>query len=142
MRLVFRRKTMCGTVDYLPPEMINGQTYDVKVDNWCLGVLCYEFLVGKPPFESANQSETYNKIKAVEIKFPDFFAPGGKDLISKVRVGFYLFILILFNIIFSNIFYLQLLVRNSVERMSLPNVMKHPWIIKFKDLPNIPLIFH
>ncbi|XP_077293908.1 aurora kinase B-like [Arctopsyche grandis] len=113
-----RRKTMCGTVDYLPPEMVTGQTYDVKVDNWCLGVLCYEFLVGKPPFESAKQTETYSKIKAVEMNFPDFVASGGKDLISK------------------------LLVRNSVERMSLSNVMKHSWIVKFKDLPNIPLSFH
>ena len=36
---------MCGTLDYLPPEMIVGQPHDDKVDIWCLGILCYEFLV-------------------------------------------------------------------------------------------------
>ena len=36
---------MCGTLDYLPPEMIEGQTHDDKVDLWSLGVLTYEFLV-------------------------------------------------------------------------------------------------
>jgi serine/threonine protein kinase len=46
-----RRKTMCGTLDYLPPEMIEGKEHSEKVDYWALGVLTYEFLVGKPPFE-------------------------------------------------------------------------------------------
>jgi len=47
-----RRKTVCGTVDYLAPELVNRQVYGKKVDNWCLGVLTYEFLVGKPPFHA------------------------------------------------------------------------------------------
>jgi serine/threonine protein kinase len=42
----------CGTLDYLPPEMVEGSFHDEKVDLWSLGVLCYEFLVGKPPFET------------------------------------------------------------------------------------------
>lgn len=56
---------MCGTLDYLPPEMIEGRTYDEKVDLWCIGVLCYELLVGSPPFESASHSETYARILKV-----------------------------------------------------------------------------
>ena len=40
----------------------------MKVDLWSLGVLCYEFLVGKPPFEAENDSQTYNKILEVENK--------------------------------------------------------------------------
>lgn len=31
------RRTMCGTLDYLPPEMVSGKTYNKFVDNWCLG---------------------------------------------------------------------------------------------------------
>lgn len=42
---------MCGTLDYLPPEMIEGREHSEKVDYWALGVLTFEFLVGKPPFE-------------------------------------------------------------------------------------------
>lgn len=46
-----RRKTLCGTLDYLPPEMVERKDHNEKVDHWALGVLAYEFLVGKPPFE-------------------------------------------------------------------------------------------
>lgn len=46
-----RRSTLCGTLDYLPPEMIESKEHTDKVDLWALGVLTYEFLVGSPPFE-------------------------------------------------------------------------------------------
>ena len=47
-----RRQTLCGTLDYLPPEMVEGRDHDVAVDVWSLGVLAYEFLCGVPPFEA------------------------------------------------------------------------------------------
>lgn len=62
---LLRRSTLCGTLDYLPPEMIEGKTHDEKVDLWSLGVLCYEFLVGKPPFEAKSHEETYRRISRV-----------------------------------------------------------------------------
>lgn len=49
----------------MPPEMIEGKTHDEKVDLWSLGVLCYEFLVGKPPFEAKTHEETYRRISRV-----------------------------------------------------------------------------
>lgn len=51
-----RRTTLCGTLDYLPPEMIQFQNYDYNVDIWSLGVLAYEFLVGSPPFEAKSHT--------------------------------------------------------------------------------------
>lgn len=81
---VFRRKTMCGTLDYLPPEMVTGREYDERVDFWCLGVLCYEFLVGRPPFESGQQEDTYKRIQAVDVKYPECVRAPARDLISKV----------------------------------------------------------
>ena len=56
-----RRQTMCGTLDYLPPEMVSQRrtAYDKSIDIWGLGILTYEFCVGKPPFESPSQHETY-----------------------------------------------------------------------------------
>uniref|UniRef100_H0ZDQ2 non-specific serine/threonine protein kinase n=1 Tax=Taeniopygia guttata TaxID=59729 RepID=H0ZDQ2_TAEGU len=65
-----RRTTLCGTLDYLPPEMIEGRTHDEKVDIWSLGVLCYEFLVGKPPFETETYQETYRAISRAESAEP------------------------------------------------------------------------
>lgn len=64
--------------------MVTGQTYDIYVDHWCLGILCYEFLVGNPPFLSDSQQETYVKIKTLNIQWPEQITPGAKDLISKV----------------------------------------------------------
>lgn len=46
-----RRSTLCGTLDYLPPEMVEGKEHTAAVDLWALGVLTYEFVVGGPPFE-------------------------------------------------------------------------------------------
>ncbi|XP_058038855.1 aurora kinase B isoform X2 [Ahaetulla prasina] len=99
-----RRKTMCGTLDYLPPEMIEGKAHNEKVDLWCIGILCYEFLVGNPPFESESHSETYRRIVSVDLKFPPFVTEGAQDLISK------------------------LLRHNPSERLSLQAVMEHPWV--------------
>ncbi|KAG8223549.1 hypothetical protein J437_LFUL004423 [Ladona fulva] len=79
-----RRKTMCGTLDYLPPEIIAGVQYTEHVDHWCLGVLCYELLVGHPPFESKDRKTTYKRIDHVDMKFPSFVSPGPRNLISKV----------------------------------------------------------
>ncbi|RCN40893.1 hypothetical protein ANCCAN_13158 [Ancylostoma caninum] len=54
---------MCGTLDYLPPEMVAGEQHKELVDVWSLGVLCYEFLVGTPPFEHDDTSYTYSAIR-------------------------------------------------------------------------------
>lgn len=81
-----RRSTLCGTLDYLPPEMIEGKTHDEKVDLWSLGVLCYEFLVGNPPFETKSHEETYRKISRVSVR--RFITPhrGGDDLYSSIQL--------------------------------------------------------
>ncbi|KAK2144620.1 hypothetical protein LSH36_743g01027, partial [Paralvinella palmiformis] len=78
-----RRATLCGTLDYLPPEMIEGHLHDEKVDLWSLGILCYEFLVGNPPFEAEGHTETYRRISRVDLKFPENVSEGARDLISK-----------------------------------------------------------
>lgn len=100
------RKTMCGTIDYLPPEMVDSQSYNEYVDNWCLGVLCYEFLCGSPPFESSEQAETFRKIRAVMYGFKPHLSESSRSLISK------------------------LLVKVPKARLPLNDVLKHPWVVK------------
>jgi serine/threonine protein kinase len=53
-------------LDYLSPEMVEKSLHDHRIDIWSLGVLCYEFTTGKPPFETPNYYETYEKIKNVK----------------------------------------------------------------------------
>lgn len=102
-----RRATLCGTLDYLPPEMINKESYDEKVDHWCLGILAYEFLVGKPPFEHDDISVTCKKIVSVEYTFPEDIDPLGRDFISR---------------------FLQ---RPPTDRMTLSEAKAHPWITTY-----------
>ena len=68
-----RRKTLCGTLDYLPPEMVEGRDHDKMVDVWSLGVLTYEFIAGCAPFEADGPPEqTCRRIAKVDLKFPDW----------------------------------------------------------------------
>jgi aurora kinase len=106
-----RRRTLCGTLDYLPPEMVEGAAHDARVDVWSLGVLAYEFLYGGPPFEAAGHSETYKRILKVDLRFPEAPAvgEGAKDLIRR------------------------LLVRAPAERLALADVLAHPWVLAHAD---------
>lgn len=82
-----RRHTQCGTLDYLPPEMVDprkcDKPYDQKVDIWSLGVLLYEFLVGRAPFEDTPVM-TQRRIAKGDMTVPSFVSPEAKDLIKKV----------------------------------------------------------
>lgn len=70
--------------------MVEGRDHNEKVDLWSLGVLCYEFLVGVPPFEDmTGYNATYKRIAKVDLKFPDYLSVEAKDLIKKVGVSMF-----------------------------------------------------
>lgn len=103
-----RRMTFCGTMEYLAPEMVNNDIHDSGIDLWCLGILTYEFLIGKTPFESKNRNmrEAYKRINSLKYSIPETISSNASDFISK------------------------LLVLNPNDRMELAEALNHPFIVK------------
>eukprot|EP00164_Ancoracysta_twista_P005943 GFYU01008183.1.p1 GENE.GFYU01008183.1~~GFYU01008183.1.p1 ORF type:complete len:915 (-),score=288.09 GFYU01008183.1:169-2913(-) len=105
-----RTFTVLGTPDYVAPEVLLNKGHGPAVDYWAVGVLVYEFLAGRPPFESPDELERIYNIVGVTYEFPDFFTAPAKDLVS------------------------SLLQYNPEARLGAKNgvqdIMKHPWFKK------------
>ena len=84
-----RKRTVCGTPNYIAPEILEGKTgHSYEVDVWSLGVIMYTLIIGKPPFETNNVKETYKRIKIGNYSFPEnaIISEPAKDLIQSILV--------------------------------------------------------
>ncbi|KAI9596559.1 kinase-like domain-containing protein [Syncephalis fuscata] len=103
-----RKKTICGTPNYIAPEILfdadNGHSYEVDV--WSLGVILYTMLFGKPPFQTKDVKEIYKKIREISYQFPTdiVVCDEAKELIS------------------------LLLSKNPLARPTLDEVLRHQFI--------------
>jgi len=85
-----KRKTICGTPNYIAPEVIDGNKekrgHSFEVDVWSMGVIAYTLLIGKPPYESKDVKSTYQRILANQYSFPSHIpiSEHAKDLISRM----------------------------------------------------------
>jgi calcium/calmodulin-dependent protein kinase I len=109
--------TACGTPGYVAPEIITGKAYGPEVDCWSLGVIMYILLSGYPPFYHDDQRKLFKLIKKGEFSFePEFWghvSESGKNLIR------------------------GLLSVNREERLTVEQVIKHPWFrekVEDKDI--------
>merc|ERR1712137_133139 len=98
------RDTFCGTLDYLAPEIVHNQRYNKNVDIWELGVLLYEFLVGKAPFEDADEKTTRKRIKTGKPIFPETISSEAQDLLTR------------------------LLQKDPQKRITLEQALQHPFV--------------
>jgi len=67
-------RTVCGTYEYMAPEMISKKGYSKAVDWWSLGTLMYEMMTGKPPFRGKNKENLMKRILTEKIKFPHWLS--------------------------------------------------------------------
>ena len=119
---------MCGTLDYLPPEMLTRAggrsphnhhiTYDNKIDVWSVGILAYEFVVGKPPFETGSHRQTHEKIRQLDYSFPKETS-GAQAQQQAPRVSAE-----------CRDFVMQCLKSKAHERAELEQLERHPWIVQ------------
>ena len=84
-----RKRTVCGTPNYIAPEILDGKTgHSYEVDIWSLGVIIYTLIIGKPPFETRDVKATYKRIKNNSYSFPDSakISNSAKNLIQQILV--------------------------------------------------------
>ncbi|KAJ8287200.1 hypothetical protein GJAV_G00048830 [Gymnothorax javanicus] len=79
-----RRRTICGTPNYLSPEVLNKLGHGCESDIWALGCVMYTMLLGRPPFETTNLKETYRCIREARYSMPSSLSSSAKLLISSM----------------------------------------------------------
>ena len=102
-----KRTTVCGTPVYLAPEIINNQGHDEHVDIWCIGVLLFELMAGYSPWQGNDVQTVKYNISRLKIQWPRDMDRDAADLISRI------------------------LKYNPEERISLSQMLLHPFFTKF-----------
>ena len=121
-----KRKTFCGTIEYMSPEIISNENYDKCVDIWALGILLYEMLHGFSPFKSKNIKLNYEQLKEEifnNIENGSYVIYKEKELskecVSLIR---------------------KLLEKNDEERINVKEIFPQPWVRKYEKIKKKELI--
>merc|ERR1711920_762326 len=82
-----RTYTLCGTPEYIAPEVLLNKGHGKPVDWWTLGILIYEMIVGYPPFVDEDPMHIYQKILSGKIVFPKLFDKNAKSIVKHLLVA-------------------------------------------------------
>ncbi|XP_075056098.1 serine/threonine-protein kinase PLK4 [Mixophyes fleayi] len=102
--------TMCGTPNYIAPEIATRSAHGLESDVWSLGCMLFTFLVGRPPFDTDTVKNTLNKVVLADYEMPKCISREAKDLIF------------------------QLLRKNPADRLSLSSVLDHPFMTGYSSV--------
>ncbi|EQC35648.1 AGC protein kinase [Saprolegnia diclina VS20] len=74
--------SMCGTPEYLPPEILDRVGHGTSVDWWALGMVLYEMLTGLPPWYTRNRQKLFERVRNAPLTFPDYVSAPAQSLIA------------------------------------------------------------
>lgn len=101
-----KHMTMCGTPNYMPPEVASRISHGLPADVWSLGIMMYTLLVGRPPFDTDAVALTLQKVITSELMIPIDMSFEAKDLLGR------------------------LLQKDQTQRIRLNEIMHHPFMTK------------
>lgn len=110
-----RKKTLCGTPNYIAPEILNKKGHSFEVDIWSIGCVMFTLLVGQPPFETKTLKDTYSKIRKCDYRLPTYMNRLPADMI------------------------MAMLQSDPLKRPSVHECSKHPFLTKYKIPTSLPI---
>lgn len=104
-----KHMTLCGTPNYISPEVASRAAHGLPVDVWGLGCMMYTLLVGKPPFDTEGIRSTLTRVVMTDFAMPSYLSMEAKDLLNR------------------------LLCKNPKERIHIEAVLTHPFMTKYAN---------